>query len=58
MGDNLHIRRPLDASRVNIHETWEVAYWCKEFSCTDTALKRAVSIVGTSAAAVRKYLGK
>ena len=52
MPDNLNERRPLDAARVNIHEAWEIKYWCGKFRCTEAELKRAVAAVGTSAAAV------
>lgn len=58
MSDNLQIRKPLDASRINIHEPYEVNYWCKEFVVSKEALIAAVKAVGTSAAAVKKYLGK
>lgn len=58
MSDNLKIREPQDGSKVNVHEAWEVRYWCTKFGCTETQLKAAVQAVGVSAAAVRKYLGK
>lgn len=58
MSDNLNIRRPLDSSRINIHESWEVNWWCRELGCTTSQLEGAVRAVGTSAAAVRRYLGK
>lgn len=58
MSDNLQKKRPQDASKVNVHEAWEVAYWCKEFGVTESKLKEAVKAVGVSAAAVKKYLGK
>jgi len=58
MNDNLHKKRPQDSSRVNIHEPWEVEYWCKEFNCTKLQLALAVEKHGTSAAAIRKYFNK
>lgn len=58
MSDDLSKRRPQDASKVNVHEDWEVRYWCKEFGCTEAQLKDAVKAVGVSAAAVKRYLGK
>ena len=58
MSDDLHKRRPQDASKINVHEEWEVRYWCKEFGCTEAELKKAVTAVGVSVAAVRKYFGK
>ena len=58
MSDNLDKKRPQDASKVNVHESWEVSYWCKKFGVTEAKLKEAVKAVGVSAAAVQKYLGK
>jgi hypothetical protein len=57
MSDDLNKRRPQDSSRVNIHEPWEVNWWCHELNCTKEKLAAAVKAVGTSAAAVRKHLG-
>lgn len=56
MSDNLQKTRPQDASRINIHEAWEVRWWCSEFGCTAEELKQAVEQAGTSAAAVKSYL--
>jgi hypothetical protein len=58
MSDDLQKKRPQDASRVNVHETWEVEYWCKKFGCTKAQLIAAVNAVGTSAIAVEKHLKK
>lgn len=58
MSDDLSKKRPQDASRVNVHEEWEVKYWCQKFGCTHAQLVAAVHAVGTSADAVRRYLGK
>ena len=58
MSDDLHNRGPADRSRVNVNESWEVRYWCKEFGCTETQLRAAVKAVGVSAAAVRAHLKK
>lgn len=56
MSDNLHKRGPKDASRVNVHEKWEVEYWTKKFECNETQLLDAVSVVGTNAQAVQQQL--
>ncbi|MCX6244684.1 MAG: DUF3606 domain-containing protein [Bacteroidetes bacterium] len=58
MSDNLQKKRPQDASRINVHEPWEVNYWCSELGCSKAQLVAAVNAVGTSAAAVRKHLKK
>lgn len=58
MSDDLSKRRPQDASKVNVNETWELEYWSNKFGVTKERLKEAVKAVGTSAAAVQNYLGK
>ncbi len=57
MPDNLNIRQPQDATRINIHEPWEVEYWCRKFGVTEKTLKDAVAAVGTSTAKVKEHLG-
>lgn len=56
--DNLNIRQPQDPKQINIHEPWEVNYWCKSLGVTEAKLKEAVKAVGTQTSAVRRYLGK
>ena len=56
--DDLQIRKPLDSSRINLHEKYEVNYWCKKFNCTVAKLQEAVHAVGVSAAKVQVYLSK
>jgi uncharacterized protein DUF3606 len=56
MPDDLSKRAPADVTRINLHEDWEVTYWCVEFGCTETRLKEAVTAVGVSAARVNEYL--
>ena len=58
MSDDLKIKKPLDSSLINIHEVYEVNWWCKDLNCSKVKLIAAVKTVGTSAPAVRKYLGK
>jgi uncharacterized protein DUF3606 len=58
MTDNLKKRRPQDASRINIHEPWEVRWWCCELQIGRARLEAAVREVGTSAAAVKRHLQK
>lgn len=58
MSDNPSKKVPQDASRVNVNQSWELAYWCKKFGVTAAELRAAVKAVGVSVAAVRKYLGK
>lgn len=58
MSDDLSKRRPQDATKINVHEAWELEYWCKTLGVTAQQLKDAVKAVGTSVDAVKKYLGK
>jgi hypothetical protein len=58
MPDNKQLTGSPDNRRINIHEAYEVAYWCKELRVTEAQLRAAVVAVGDSAAAVRRYLGK
>jgi len=58
MPDNPKKKRPLDVSRINIHQPHEVAYWCSALGVSEAKLREAVMAVGTSAAAVRRYLGR
>jgi hypothetical protein len=56
MVDDTNNRGPQDRSRVNVHEAWEVRWWCREFGCTEQQLRDAVRKVGVSVAAVRREL--
>ena len=58
MADNKSKTAPQDASRVNVHEDYEVAHWTKKWGVTKAALEAAVKKAGTSANAVAKELGK
>jgi hypothetical protein len=56
MADDLKNRGPADRERVNIHESWEVTYRCKEWGCTESELKAAVATVGVMADKVEAHL--
>ena len=56
MPDDKSIRGPQDASRVNVNQDHEVAYWCRKFGCTPSELKAAVKAVGVSSSAVERHL--
>ena len=58
MPDNLDKRGPKDSKKINIHESWEVKYWCATFKCTKAQLLAAVKAAGTSVSAVKDYLKK
>lgn len=55
MADNLNHRGPQDASRINVHEEWELDYWSKKFGVSKETLKETVAKVGVSAAAVTAH---
>jgi hypothetical protein len=56
MADDQRKTRPQDASRINVHEQYELEYWSKHFGATAEKLKEAVQKVGTSAKAVEAEL--
>ena len=58
MSDNLSNRGPQDASKINVHESWEVDYWTKKFDVTKEQLEEAVKAVGTGAKKVEEYFQK
>jgi hypothetical protein len=58
MPDDLSKRRPQDASRINIHEAWELEYWCRYLGVTPAQLRLAVKEVGVMVTNVRRHLGK
>ncbi|WP_019552684.1 DUF3606 domain-containing protein [Propionispira raffinosivorans] len=58
MPDDKTKKRPLDSSRINIHEPYEVNYWCDVLGCNKAKLEEAVKAVKTSVADVKKYLNK
>jgi hypothetical protein len=58
MSDDLKNRGPADRSRINVHESWELAYWTKHFGVTEAQLKDCVSRVGVMVTDVKRCLGK
>jgi len=47
MSDNLKIKEPADGNKVNIHEPYELNYWCKKWGVSKERLVAAVKAVGT-----------
>lgn len=41
---------------VNLTEPWEIAFWSREFGCTEGELRAAVHAVGHKAGPVREHL--
>lgn len=58
MPDDTSKKGPADRARINVHEAWELEYWCKELGVTPDQLKQAVQQVGVMASDVRRHLGK
>lgn len=58
MSDDKTKRRPQDASKINMHEPYEVNYWTAKWGITRSQLQAAVTAVGVSAARVAAHLGK
>lgn len=58
MSDNLNNRGAQDRSRINLHESHEVAYWTEALGLSKEQLQQIVNKVGPSAAAVRQELAK
>lgn len=58
MPDNKDITSPHDNKRIDVDDPSEVRNWCSALGCSEEELNDAVEAVGTSAKAVKKYLGK
>jgi len=56
MADDKSKTGPADASRINVHEDYEITYWTKKFGVTADQLKAAVQKVGVMAKDVEKAL--
>ena len=58
MADDRSKIRPQDAERINVHEDYEVKYWCGKFGCTAERLRAAVEKVGVMSKDVEKELAR
>lgn len=58
MSDDKSTRGPADASRINVHEDYEVRYWSQKFGVTADQLKAAVKSAGVMAKDVEAKLKK
>ncbi len=58
MADNLGKRHPQDASRINVHEDWELRYWTDKWQVSRQQLMDTVKRVGVQVNDVAKALGK
>lgn len=55
--DTYKVARP-GRDRINIHDSYEVRYWCKEFAVTEQRLLDMVKAVGSMAVDVKRHLGR
>jgi hypothetical protein len=58
MSDDKTSRGPADASRINMHEDYELRYWSQKFGVTSEQLRAAVKAVGVMAKDVEAQLRK
>ena len=56
MADDLTIKEPIDPTKINITQSWEVDYWCKKLNCTKSQLIIAVHAVGPYVKDVARFL--
>ena len=56
MPDNLSIRQPQDAKRINVTQPHEMEYWTKTLNRTKQELRDAVDKVDNFADTVKSYL--
>ncbi len=47
---------PADRGLIDINDPREIQWWSKRFGCSEEQLRRAVSLVGNSAAKVEQLL--
>ena len=47
-----------DPDRIDVNKPSELSNWAKQLGVTETKLREAVSQVGPTLAAVKKYVGK
>lgn len=58
MADDKSKKGSPDNDRIDVKDSNELRNWAKAFDTTQQAIKDAVAEVGTSAAKVKKHLGK
>jgi hypothetical protein len=47
-----------DRARINVNEPSERTYWCQKFGCSETQLRNAVKMVGSTPSKVRAQLAQ
>lgn len=57
MTDNLKIKRPLDTTKINIKQSWELQERSKSWRVSQEKIVQAVKKVGPLVSDVKRYLG-
>ena len=55
---SLSRRHPQDASRINVHEDWEIRYWTDRWQVPRQQLMDTIKRVGVQVNEVARALGK
>ena len=58
MAGSLSRRHPQDASRINVHEDWELRYWSDRWNVPRQQLMDTIKRVGVQVQEVARALGK
>jgi hypothetical protein len=58
MTGSLSRRHPQDASRINVHEDWELRYWSDRWNVPRQQLMDTIKRVGVQVQEVARALGK
>jgi hypothetical protein len=56
MPDDVKNRGPADRKRINVHEPWELRWWCHELNVTPERLRALVEKTGVMVIDVRRAL--
>ena len=56
MADNLKLKKPQDASKINLGQKYEIDYWTKTLNISELKLFFAVLKVGNSVDDVKEFL--
>ena len=56
MADDLTNRGLADRAHVNVHEDYEVRYWCGKWGCSEAELRAVVGAVGVMVDKIEAHL--
>lgn len=48
----------VDRLKIDVHDAWELRWWCRQFGCTEAQLRAAIDAMGAIAGNVRRYLAR